>query len=125
MIEEFIQKYNVIIVPIVGILVTQIIRILSKPTSVLLTYRDALDFGFDLSISSMVLVLSCAHKDRIGILLLLLMMLIIVVVSNLVSRIGWDKTKNEPKLFLGIIVPDIIGILLLIIATLYAGGVIQ
>lgn len=125
MIENYIQNHIIVIVPLVGIFITLIIKILSKPTSVPLTYRDSLDFGFDLSISSMVMVLSYAHKDGLGIWLLLLMMIIVIIVAILVSRIGWDKINNRPKLFLGVVVPDIIGLGLLIIATLYAGGTIK
>lgn len=120
----FIQNNTTWLVPIVSIVLTLLIKISSKPEFISLNYKDFVDFGFDLSITSMILLLTSIRSDITGIWLLLLSFVLIMIVSVLVNRIGWDKEKDEPRL-MGIIVPDILGIFLLIMATLYSGGAIR
>ena len=47
-----------------------------------------------------------------------------MITSILVNRLGWDKGTKQQK-FIGVIIPDIVGIFLLVIASLYVGGVIR
>lgn len=120
---EFIQNNIIWITPIVSIILTIIIKISAKPEFLTLGYIDYLDFGFDLSISSIIVLLSGA-KDNLGLWLLLSAFILIMIMSILVNRLGWDKNTNQQKL-IGVIVPDFFGIFLLVIACLYVGGVIK
>ena len=47
-----------------------------------------------------------------------------MITSILVNRLGWDKSTKQEKL-IGVIIPDIVGLFLLIVASLYIGGVIK
>ena len=80
-------------------------------------------FGFDLAISS-IIVLLAGTKDNTGIWLLIFAFILIMITSILVNRLGWNKNTKQPK-FIGVIIPDVIGIFLLVIASLYVGGVIK
>lgn len=120
---EFIQNNTVWITPIVSIILTVIIKISAKPEFLSLGFIDYLDFGFDLSISSIIVLLSGAKND-VGMWLLIISFIVIMSTSILVNRSGWDKSTNQQKL-LGVIFPDIVGIFLLVIASLYVGGVIK
>lgn len=120
---EFIQNNTIWLTPIVGILLTVIIKISSKPEFMTIGFTDYLDFGFDLSISS-ITVLVAGIKDNTGIWLLIISFIVIMITSTLVNRSGWDKSTKQQKKF-GIIVPDIVGVFLLVIASLYVGGVIK
>lgn len=120
---EFIQNNIIWITPIVSIILTIIIKISAKPEFLTLGYIDYLDFGFDLSISSVIVLLSGA-KDNLGLWLLLSAFILIMIVSILVNRLGWDKSTKQQKL-IGVIIPDIVGIFLLVISSLYIGGVIK
>lgn len=119
----FIHNNLIWLVPIINIVLTVVIKISAKPEFMTLGYIDYLDFGFDLSITSMVVLLT-GIKDEVGIWLLLLSFLLIIVTSIIVNRAGWNKETKQQKLF-GILFPDFIGVLLLGAATLYIGGVIQ
>lgn len=119
----FIQNNIVWIVPIVSIILTIVIKISAKPEFVTLGFIDYLDFGFDLSITSMIMLLTGITDDT-GIWLLLLSFLLVMITSILVSRLGWNKDTKQQKL-LGVLIPDIIGTLLLILSTLYIGGVLK
>lgn len=119
----FIHNNLIWLVPIINIVLTVVIKISAKPEFMTLGYIDYLDFGFDLSITSMVVLLT-GIKDEVGIWLLLLSFLLIIVTSIIVNRAGWNKETKQQKLF-GILFPDFIGVLLLVAATLYIGGVIQ
>lgn len=120
---EFIQNNTLWITPIVSIILTIIIKISAKPEFLTLNFIDYLDFGFDLSISSIIVLLAGA-KDDTGMWLLLFAFILILITSILVNRLGWDKSTNKQKL-IGVIIPDIVGIFLLVIASLYVGGVIR
>ena len=91
----FIHSNIIWIVPIISIILTVVIKISAKPDFLTLDYIDYLDFGFDLSITSII-----------------------------VNRVGWNRETKQLKL-IGVLFPDIIGIILLIVATLYMGGVIK
>lgn len=120
----FIQNNTTWLVPIVSIALTLLIKISSKPEFISLNYKDFTDFGFDLSITSMILLLTNIKNDVTGIWLLLLSFVLIMIASVFVNRIGWNKESEEPRL-IGIVIPDILGISLLIMATLYSGGKIK
>lgn len=121
----FIQNNIVWLVPVVSILLTVVIKISAKPEFVTLGFTDYLDFGFDLSITSMIVLLTgIKAEDNAGIWLLFLSFLLVVITSIIVNRVGWGKETKEQKL-IGVLLPDIIGIFLLIVATLYMGGIIE
>lgn len=119
---EFIQNNTLWITPIVSIILTVIIKISAKPEFLTLGFTDYLDFGFDLSISSIIVLLN-GIKNNTGIWILLIAFILIMITSILVNRLGWDRSTNTQKL-VGVIIPDVIGIFLLVIASLYIGGVI-
>lgn len=120
---EFIQNNTLWMSPIVSIILTIVIKISAKPEFLTLGFIDYLDFGFDLAISSIIVLLAGA-KDDTGIWLLLLAFILIMITSILVNGLGWDKSTKQQK-FIGVMIPDVIGIFLLIIASLYVGGVIR
>lgn len=121
--EQFIQSNSIWIVPIVSIVLTIVIKIAAKNESETLGFVDYLDFGFDLSISAMTVILINAHS-QVAVWLLLLFFLLIMIASVLVNRIGWNKHQHQINLK-GIIIPDVVGVFLLVIATLYEGGIIK
>lgn len=122
-IGEFIQNNTLWLSPIVSIILTIVIKISAKPEFLTLGFIDYLDFGFDLAISS-IIVLLAGTKDNTGIWLLIFAFILIMITSILVNRLGWNKNTKQPK-FIGVIIPDVIGIFLLVIASLYVGGVIK
>ena len=54
----FIQNNIVWLVPVASILLTVVIKIAAKPEFMTLGFTDYLDFGFDLSITSMIVLLT-------------------------------------------------------------------
>lgn len=121
--STFIQNNIIWLVPIISIILTVVIKISSKPEFLTLGYTDYLDFGFDLSITSMIVLLT-GIKDDAGIWLLLLSFLLVMLSSIIVNRVGWDKDTKQQKI-IGVLFPDFIGIILLIVDILYMGGVIR
>lgn len=119
----FIQNNIVWLVPIVSIILTIVVKISAKPEFLTLGFIDYLDFGFDLSITSMVMLLT-GIKDDAGLWLLLISILLVMITSIIVNCLGWNKETKQQK-FLGVFIPDVVGILLLVISTLYIGGVIK
>ena len=120
---EFIQNNSVWLVPCASIILTIIIQTASKPDSLSLRFIDFFDFGFDLSIAAMILMLA-GIKDNLGTWLLFSFFALIMIASIIVTRFGWDKAKLR-KNSIGILVPDAFGIFILIMATLYAGGILK
>lgn len=123
---EFIQNhtvFSVFLTASVSIILTIVIKISAKPEFLTLGFIDYLDFGFDLSISA-IIVLIAGAKDYTGIWLLLFAFILILITSILVNRLGWDKNTKQQKI-IGVIIPDIVGIFLLVIASLYVGGIIK
>ncbi len=121
--SQFIQNNHIWLTPIISIAITIIIRVAIKPPNITLDYTDFLDFGFDLSISSTICLVP-GIKNEFGLGLLLLACILIFICSTIVNRVGWNKFTDQRNLK-GIIIPDIIGIFLLVIVTLYIGGVIK
>ena len=118
----FIQNNILCLVPTISIVLTIVIKMSAKPEFVTLGFVDYLDFGFDLSIISMIMLLT-GKTDNTGIWLLVLSFLLVMITSVLVSRLGWNKETKQQKIA-GVLIPDIIGTGLLILSTLYVGGVI-
>lgn len=135
-----IRDNTIWLIPIISIIITMMVKIASKPTSIKLNYRDFLDFGFDLSITSLILFLSAiafetpAKTDAIeensriatGAVLLFISFVLIMIISVVVGRNGWktgENEINEPNIW-GVVIPDLLGVVLLVLATLYSGGVI-
>ncbi len=125
---EFIQNNIIWLSPVISIILTIVIKISSKPSFLTLELSDYLDFGFDLSISAIILLLTGINAQDNGnntrSWLLFLSLILIFIISNIINRIGWNKETNRLNL-IGIILPDIFGIILLVISTLYLGGVIK
>lgn len=121
---DFIQNNMTWLTPIVSVLLTLIVKIASKPEFIPLRGKDFADFGFDLSIASMILLLTSVKYDVTGIWLLLLSFVLIMVISILVNRIGWNRDRGEVRIF-GIVIPDIVGVALLVLVVLYCGGSIK
>lgn len=121
--SAFIQNNIIWLVPIASILLTVVVKISAKPDFVTLGFIDYLDFGFDLSITSMVVLLT-GINDSVGIWLLFFSFLLVVITSTIVNRVGWKKDTKEQNL-IGVLFPDAIGIILLVVATLYMGGLIK
>ncbi len=119
----FIQNNIIWLVPVVSIVLTIVIKISAKPEFVTLGFIDYLDFGFDLSITSMVMLLT-SIKDDAGIWLLLISFLLVMITSIIVNRLGWNKETKQQRV-VGVLIPDLVGILSLVAATLYIGGVIK
>ena len=119
----FIQNNIIWLVPIISIIFTITIKIAAKPEFMTLGHIDYFDFGFDLAITSIIVLLS-GCKDEVGIWLLLLSFVVIMITSILVNRMGWNKETKQQNWF-GVIFPDVIGVILLIVATLYVGGAIK
>lgn len=120
---EFIQNNTLWLTPIVSIILTILIKISAKPEFLTLGFLDYLDFGFDLAISS-IIVLFAGIKDNTGLWLLLFAFILIMITTILVNRLGWDKSTKQQK-FIGAVIPDVVGIFLLVIASLYVGGIIR
>lgn len=120
---EFIQNNSVWLVPCASIILTIIIQTASKPDSLSLSLVDFIDFGFDLSIAAMTLMLA-GIKDNLGTWLLFAFFALVMIASIIVTRFGWDRTKLRKNL-IGILVPDASGIFILIMATLYVGGILK
>lgn len=62
---EFIQNNSLWLTPIISIILTIVIKISAKPDFLTLNHIDYLDFGFDLSISS-VICLVTGIKNNTG-----------------------------------------------------------
>lgn len=120
---EFIHNNMPLITPIISIFMTVVIKISAKPDFITLGYIDYLDFGFDLAISS-IIMLFVGIKDEVGVWLLLFAFILIMITSILVNRIGWDKSTKQ-QIIGGVIIPDVVGLFLLVIASLYVGGIIK
>ena len=84
---------------------------------------DIFDFGFDLSISAMIVILT-GVTNTLGVWLLFAFFVLVIIASILVSRLGWNK-ETQMLNWLGVLIPDGVGIFILVIATLYIGGVIK
>lgn len=115
----FIQANMTWLIPLVTISLTIIIKISAKSDKSSLSKEDWSDFGFDMAITSMIMILSNT-KDIVGIVLVISIFAIVIVTTNIVRRVGVGN-DNKPN-WIGIIVPDIVGVASLVIATLFIGG---
>lgn len=118
--EVFIQKNTVWLVPLLGIGFTIILKAITKPTQVALELTDLFDFGFDLTVASLVLYLT-SIKNNTGVWLFCVSIMAALIVAIIVGRHGWNPQTNSLST-LGILLPDILGIAILVIVTLYVGG---
>ena len=62
---EFIQNNTLWLSPIVSIILTIVIKISAKPEFLTLGFIDYLDFGFDLAISSIIVLLAETKDDSV------------------------------------------------------------
>lgn len=117
---DFIEEHKLWLTPITSVILMIIIKIERRPSNSPLAMSDWLDFGYDLMVSSL-LVIICGVKDMIGGILIAVGFAAILLISPVIHRIGWDTKKNEPNL-LGMVVPDIIGVIFVVGSVLYIGG---
>lgn len=122
--EHFLEQNQIWIVPIITILLTVIIKMSARNQSVDFRGIDFLDFGFDLSISAIVVLLTNVRDSNLTAWFMLLFFVVIMIITIIVNRIGWNTREKRINLA-GAIIPDIIGIFLLVVAILYVGGTIK
>lgn len=122
--EHFLEQNQIWLVPIITILLTVIIKMSARNQSVDFRGIDFLDFGFDLSISAIVVLLTNVRDSNLTAWFMLLFFVVIMIITIIVNRIGWN-TREKRINIAGAIIPDIIGIFLLVVAILYVGGTIK
>lgn len=124
-ISSFINENIIWLVPVISIILTMLIKVLSIRTDISLTLPDIFGFGLDLCVTTLILILSNS-KNNLDMVVFVVFFIIILFTTVFVNRKGW-KQKGEtggyvPTIFFGVILPDVIGIVLLVIATLYLRG---
>ncbi|MCL2563636.1 MAG: hypothetical protein FWE08_06335 [Oscillospiraceae bacterium] len=117
---QFIIENLIWVVPVLSIFLSILIKTTAKNSLIPLTIIDFLDFGFGLAITSITIILTNLHNDA-GIWLLVFYFMGIFATANIVHRRYWNKDKQSLKL-IGVIVPDILGVILLVVAIIYVGG---
>ena len=122
--EHFLEQNQIWLVPIITILLTVIIKMSARNQSVDFRGIDFLDFGFDLSISAIVVLLTNVRDSNLTAWFMLLFFVVIMIITIIVNRIGWNTREKRINLA-GAIIPDIMGIFLLVVAILYVGGTIK
>ena len=122
--EHFLEQNQIWLLPIITILLTVIIKMSARNQSVDFRGIDFLDFGFDLSISAIVVLLTNVRDSNLTAWFMLLFFVVIMIITIIVNRIGWNTREKRINLA-GAIIPDIIGIFLLVVAILYVGGTIK
>ena len=122
--EHFLEQNQIWLVPIITILLMVIIKMSARNQSVDFRGIDFLDFGFDLSISAIVVLLTNVRDSNLTAWFMLLFFVVIMIITIIVNRIGWNTREKRINLA-GAIIPDIIGIFLLVVAILYVGGTIK
>ena len=122
--EHFLEQNQIWLVPMITILLTVIIKMSARNQSVDFRGIDFLDFGFDLSISAIVVLLTNVRDSNLTAWFMLLFFVVIMIITIIVNRIGWNTREKRINLA-GAIIPDIIGIFLLVVAILYVGGTIK
>ena len=122
--EHFLEQNQIWLVPIITILLTVIIKMSARNQSVDFRGIDFLDFGFDLSISAIVVLLTNVRDSNLTAWFMLLFFVVIMIITIIVNRIGGNTREKRINLA-GAIIPDIIGIFLLVVAILYVGGTIK
>ena len=120
---NFIQQNAIWVIPIVSIILVIAFKITAKPEFLSLSYIDYLDFGFDLSVTSIVLLLTNIHNNT-GAWILVIAIVFVIIIANVVKRLCWNKKTQQQKLG-AVLIPDIMGIIILLIISLYIGGVIR
>ena len=53
---------------------------------------------------------------------MLFAVIVLIFASVMVNRFGWDRSTESIKFFPGVLIPDIIGIVFLVLSTMYVGG---
>ena len=122
--EHFLEQNQIWLVPIITILLTVIIKMSARNQSVDFRGIDFLDFGFDLSISAIVVLLTNVRDSNLTAWFMLLFFVVIMIITIIVNIIVWNTREKRINLA-GAIIPDIIGIFLLVVAILYVGGTIK
>ncbi len=132
---EFIssQLFQYFILPLCTTLLSLIIRISTKKDSGCLFRREDFAIGMDISATAIFIILSkCAivagnivrNPDLVqkGSELLIQMLVVsfvllmgLMAVTTVVRRLGWEQQDSRLKMFWGVIFPNIIGIIYLII----------
>ncbi|MCL2357549.1 MAG: hypothetical protein FWC70_10455 [Defluviitaleaceae bacterium] len=118
--EQFTNNHSIWLIPTKSIVLSILFKVEAKNSRMKLNYIDLLDFGFGLSVTSIIMILTNLH-DEIGTLLLFGFMIAISSTKALVNRVGWDIEKERLNLF-GVLFPDAIGISLLVVSAIYING---
>lgn len=119
---KFFLEYKEFIMPILTIILGITVKIASKPQQVKLDFFDYLDFGNELSISS-ILCITTEFNENVGYFLLFCAFILLISVIAIVNRIGWDIIKGKRN-FLGVLIPDIAGAFFFVIVILIEKGVL-
>jgi len=108
------------VVPVISIILSILIKITAKNSEITLDFIDFLDFGFALAVTSMTMILTNLRSDT-GSWLLFIFFILVISTAAIVNRLCWDKTKKRVKI-LGVVIPDIVGITMLVVSIIYIGG---
>ena len=104
--EHFLEQNQIWLVPIITILLTVIIKMSARNQSVDFRGIDFLDFGFDLSISAIVVLLTNVRDSNLTAWFMLLFFVVIMIITIIVNRIGWNTREKRINLA-GAIIPDL------------------
>ena len=120
--EDFLHNNSFWLGPIIGIICTLVLKIANKPSHVELHNTDYLDFGIDLVVAAIIMLVA-VDKGATRFYLVIIYVILSMALACATSRIGWGKTGERKLLFL--ILCDILGITAVVVSALYIGGAIQ
>ncbi len=103
--------------PIIALLLSLLIKVTSKPDRIEFKAVDYLDFGFDLSFTTMFILLADGEHYSI---VYITWFAILVLISLFVRKRGWNN--DDKKKLVGVIIPDVFGALSLVFAILFTNG---
>lgn len=120
---QFIQQNVIWIAPTLSVVLTIIIKIVAKHSEISLSLVDFLDFGFALAVTSIIMILTNFSNDT-GPWLIAIFFILVFSIAIIVNRLCWDK-ENKRVRIIGVIIPDIMGIAMLVISVMYIEGGIK
>lgn len=103
--------------PIIAILLSILIKWTSKPDRIDLNALEYLDFGFDLSFTTMFILLANGEQNSM---IYITWFALLVLISQFVRKRGWNEEgKKRP---FAVIVPDAFGAISLVTAIFFTNG---
>lgn len=119
------------IIPLLSVFLTIAVKVVSRKDLFMKTTKEDWAIGFDLAVTALILLVSycskCAidihqtsnpnaelYKKKLEFLpwILFFYILGLWALSTLVRRYGWEQSQNkELKIFWGVVIPDIVGLL--------------